>query len=289
MTESARPTYQLLIELAGPARVQVGRLGAFDFPAGRYVYTGSAKRNPEARLARHLSATKRLHWHIDYLLAAPTARVVGTLRFDEAECHINQRTDGRVLAPGFGATDCRAGCGSHLKFIGAVDAPWEAVPAAPHDADAIAAMALDISRRCYPPEVLTEAEVDMLWRLAYRPEALRADMARGAVYEWIEADGRAIGFLAYRVEAEGPRMRLGKLYVLPEYHGRGVGAWALARVQAIALNLGVQEISLYVFRKNERAVRAYRRAGFVIAGAEVTECEGGFRYDDYVMSCAIQP
>jgi Uri superfamily endonuclease len=289
MTESIRPTYQLLIELAGPARLQVGRLGAFGFPAGRYVYTGSAKRNPEARLARHLSAAKRLHWHIDYLLAAPVARVVGTLRFDEAECHVNQRTDGRVLVAGFGATDCRAGCGSHLKFIGAVDAPCQAVPAAPHDAEAIAAMALDISRRCYLPEVLTEAEVDVFWRLAYRPEALRADMARGAVYEWIETDGRAIGFLAYRVEAEERRMRLGKLYVLPEYHGRGAGAWALARVKAIALNVGVREISLYVFRKNERAVRAYRRAGFVVARAEVTECEGGFRYDDYVMRCAIQP
>ncbi|MGZ8216472.1 GNAT family N-acetyltransferase [Methylomagnum sp.] len=289
MTEAARPTYQLLIELAEPARVQVGRLGAFDFPAGRYVYTGSAKRHPEARLARHLSATKRLHWHIDYLLAAPGARVAGTLRFEAAECRVNQRTDGRVLVPGFGATDCRAGCGSHLKFLSAVDSPWGATPAAPHDVEAIAAMALDISRRCYLPQVLTETEVEVFWRLAYRPEALRADMARGAVYEWIEAGGRAIGFLAYRVESDGPRLRLGKLYVLPEYQGRGVGAWALARVKAIAGALGVREIYLYVFRRNERAVRAYRRAGFVIARAEVTECEGGFRYDDYVMSYALDP
>jgi Uri superfamily endonuclease len=110
------PTYQLLIRLAEPARIRIGRLGAFDFPAGRYVYTGSAKRNPEARIARHLSAVKRLHWHIDYLLTAPGARIVDVLRFDEPECDVNRRTPGRVPVPGFGASDCRAGCGGHLKY-----------------------------------------------------------------------------------------------------------------------------------------------------------------------------
>lgn len=287
MTEPPRPTYQLLIELTEPAHVQVGRLGGFDFPAGRYVYTGSAKRNPEARVARHLSATKRLHWHIDYLLSAPAARVVGTLRFEEAECAINQRTDGRALVPGFGASDCRAGCGSHLKFLSATEPTWSAVPAQPRDAEAIAAMALAIARCCYVPQVLTEAEAEAFWRLAYRPDALRADMARGAVYEWIESGGRAIGFLAYRLDANPQRLWLSKLYVLPEHQGRGVGAWALARVKAAAARLGVREINLYVFRKNERAVRTYSRAGFVIARAEVTECEGGFRYDDYVMRCGL--
>ncbi len=118
MNDSLLPTYQLLIRIAEPTRVQVGRLGAFDFPAGRYVYTGSAKTNPEARIARHLSALKRMHWHIDYLLAAPGAGIAGTLRFEEPECVVNQLTEGRVLIPRFGAGDCRSGCISHLKFLG---------------------------------------------------------------------------------------------------------------------------------------------------------------------------
>jgi Uri superfamily endonuclease len=118
MSAAVLPTYQLLIRLAEPVRIRVGRLGSFEFPAGRYVYTGSARRNPEARIARHLSAVKRLHWHIDYLLAAPGADVAGTLRFGETECEVNGRTLGRILVPGFGASDCRAGCGSHLTFLG---------------------------------------------------------------------------------------------------------------------------------------------------------------------------
>lgn len=117
MTDAAPITYQLLIRVAEPVRVRVGRLGEFDFPAGRYIYTGSAKRNPEARIARHLRALKRLHWHIDYLLGAPGVAVTGTLRFGEPECVVNQMTGGRILVPRFGSGDCRAGCSSHLKWL----------------------------------------------------------------------------------------------------------------------------------------------------------------------------
>lgn len=117
-TDPAFRTYQLLIEVTEVVCVRVGRLGTFDFPAGRYVYTGSALRNFEARVSRHLSETKKLHWHIDYLLAAPGVRVTGVLRHGQAECKINQQTRGEIVAIGFGASDCRAGCGSHLKRLG---------------------------------------------------------------------------------------------------------------------------------------------------------------------------
>lgn len=112
------PTYQLLIRLAHPVRVQVGRLGTFDFPAGRYVYTGSAKRHPAARIARHLAKAKRLRWHIDYLLAAPGAEVYAVLRHTAPECPTHQATGGLALVPRFGSSDCKAGCLSHLAFLG---------------------------------------------------------------------------------------------------------------------------------------------------------------------------
>jgi Uri superfamily endonuclease len=111
----AARTYQLLIEVAAPVRVAVGRFGEFTFPAGRYCYTGSAVRNFEARIRRHLSPVKKMRWHIDYLLAAPGVRIREVNRFCDDECPVNQRTAGEIPVPGFGASDCRAGCGSHLK------------------------------------------------------------------------------------------------------------------------------------------------------------------------------
>lgn len=111
-------TYQLYVRLARPLTgLVVGRLGVFDLPAGDYCYTGSARRNLEARLRRHLSREKALRWHIDYLLLAPGVSVWQVVRSATAECLLNQQTAGTVLIPGFGASDCRAGCGSHLKYL----------------------------------------------------------------------------------------------------------------------------------------------------------------------------
>jgi Uri superfamily endonuclease len=111
-------TYQLLIDVPEEVRIAVGRLGECVFPPGRYVYTGSARRNLEARLRRHLSPAKRPHWHIDYLLAAPGVRVASVARFATPECELNRRTLGTLPVARFGASDCRAGCGSHLKYQG---------------------------------------------------------------------------------------------------------------------------------------------------------------------------
>lgn len=111
-------TYQLVIHVARGIEVTVGRLGNITFAAGIYFYTGSAKRHFEARIERHLRREKRLHWHIDYLLTAPGVSVIEVLRSDTAECALNQATAGSILVPGFGATDCRNDCGSHLKYLG---------------------------------------------------------------------------------------------------------------------------------------------------------------------------
>ena len=113
-----KQSYQLRVLLTQDLRLVVGRLGSFNFPAGEYVYTGSARKNLEARVARHLAGAKKLHWHIDYLLASPNVRVVEVELSEVAECELNRGTAGTVLVPRFGATDCRSGCGSHLKYLG---------------------------------------------------------------------------------------------------------------------------------------------------------------------------
>jgi endonuclease-3 len=112
--------YTLLIGLDTAADVAVGALGTIQFDAGRYAYTGSAL-GPGgfARVDRHreLAAGKRdaRHWHVDYLLGHPDARVeaVVTSPGVDAECAVARAIEGREV-PGFGASDC--GCDSHLAF-----------------------------------------------------------------------------------------------------------------------------------------------------------------------------
>lgn len=111
-------SYQLHIRVKRPVRLRIGALGWLAFPAGEYLYTGSAKRGLAARVARHLRHVKRLRWHIDYLLVDPAVAVTQVSTSTRAECRWHQAVAGRVLHPGFGASDCRAGCLAHLKWTG---------------------------------------------------------------------------------------------------------------------------------------------------------------------------
>lgn len=109
--------YQLLIRLGQPMRICVGALGDCLFPAGCYVYTGSARRGLTQRISRHLRSHKRVHWHIDYLLAAAdsvTVFVLPDLTVSECRLHADL-SGGEAVIPGFGSSDCR--CRSHLAHF----------------------------------------------------------------------------------------------------------------------------------------------------------------------------
>lgn len=116
-TDNDSLSYRLYILVARRLRFVVGALGMIELAPGCYVYTGSAHRRPLARLRRHLSRDKRLRWHIDYLLVQPGVQIVDLTLHREAECAVNRATGGEVPVPGFGASDCRAGCGSHLRRL----------------------------------------------------------------------------------------------------------------------------------------------------------------------------
>jgi sugar fermentation stimulation protein A len=113
------------------SQVKVQRLGRCAFRPGWYVYTGSAKRNLEARLARHLRRQKRLHWHIDYLLDKAAVREVWVWPWDVgAECRTNRLIHRMATADypcrGFGASDCR--CRAHLVSFPSQPATPESRP-----------------------------------------------------------------------------------------------------------------------------------------------------------------
>lgn len=114
-------SYALHLALRAPVCLEVGRLGIFAFPAGDYVYLGSA-RGPgglRARLCHHARAAEHPHWHLDWLRrhavllggwAAP-----GSLNLECVWSQALLRLPGASIpVPGFGAADCRNRCPAHL-------------------------------------------------------------------------------------------------------------------------------------------------------------------------------
>lgn len=85
------------------------------------VKTGSAIRGLNARIDRHKRNIKRLHWHVDYLLSSKSAKItsVGVFEFREGgECALNKSIEGKHIVSGFGSSDCRNRCRSHLVYSG---------------------------------------------------------------------------------------------------------------------------------------------------------------------------
>ncbi|MBE0698753.1 MAG: DUF123 domain-containing protein, partial [Anaerolineaceae bacterium] len=62
-------SYALHLVLTGERSIRVGRLGEIVFPAGDYIYLGSAwgPGGLRARLAHHVRIASSPHWHIDWL------------------------------------------------------------------------------------------------------------------------------------------------------------------------------------------------------------------------------
>jgi len=112
-------TYILFIEVTGNKSILVGKLGRLGFKNGIYAYVGSARKGLEARIRRHLRKSKKLFWHIDYLLSQKDARVVEVwIGNGRRECRVARRIHDNVSSQvirNFGSSDCK--CPSHLFYL----------------------------------------------------------------------------------------------------------------------------------------------------------------------------
>lgn len=120
--ERGRGTYILVLELAAPTTITVGRLGTFPFAAGWYTYVGSAfgAGGLRGRLTHHLQHEKRLHWHVDYLAAQAVLREIWYLASETGYEHVwaamlKGMPESQIPVGRFGASDC--GCASHLFYF----------------------------------------------------------------------------------------------------------------------------------------------------------------------------
>ena len=123
-TSSLTECYSLLIKIEKKIALNVGRLGNFSFPKGYYVYTGRRRGGVTARIQRHMRREKHLRWHIDYLTSTAEAKIIKVIVYDskaEEECKINKviskMPKAEIPIPGFGNSDCRSGCRSHLVYF----------------------------------------------------------------------------------------------------------------------------------------------------------------------------
>lgn len=110
--------YCLIIRLNKKSTIKIGKkLGNIEFKKGYYVYVGSAMNSLEARIKRHLSDEKKLHWHIDYFLKeSEIEKVIYNISSKKIECELSQFIASKTYGiQDFGCSDCD--CESHLYYF----------------------------------------------------------------------------------------------------------------------------------------------------------------------------
>ena len=144
----------------------------------------------------------------------------------------------------------------------------------------VRAMAARIWHACYGG-MIPPAQIEHMLGWMYAPGTVRSELDSGVCWEWMEVDGRRAGYLSWEARREG--LDLHKVYLETEFHGRGLGQRMLRHVERRAAERGAPWVELRVNRANERALRAYRSAGYEWVGDDVRPIGGGFVMDDHIL------
>ena len=148
------------------------------------------------------------------------------------------------------------------------------------DLETIASLAGRIWRAHYP-SILSAEQIEYMLRWMYDVEELRRDRARGVTYDLLFEGERPLGFCAWE-ELPG-YLKLHKLYLEVAEHGRGLGSMLLRHVEDEARRRRLLKVVLGVNRRNEKAIRAYQRNGYVVREPLKTDIGRGFVMDDFIM------
>ncbi len=111
--------YCLQIRIDTKRILHIGSLGAIVFPAGYYIYVGSALGSGGlSRVSRHIrfyrAQSRKPKWHIDYLIMHAVLEKTFCAETEERlECILSSAVDGDCV-PRFGCSDCD--CESHLYY-----------------------------------------------------------------------------------------------------------------------------------------------------------------------------
>lgn len=116
-------TYALVLHLSRATEIDVGKLGKSIFPAGYYIYVGSAlgPGGLAGRLRRHSRSTVspgwQAKWHVDYLRHYTKTAAVWVMQQSTRREHdwagaIQELPGVMITMPGFGSSDCS--CPAHL-------------------------------------------------------------------------------------------------------------------------------------------------------------------------------
>lgn len=154
------------------------------------------------------------------------------------------------------------------------------------DIPAIAELARAIWRE-HHVKFVSAGQVEYMLRNKYTAAELAPYV--GGTDRWLDVlrvGGTIAGFLRC-MRTDPGELKLEEIYVSQTLRGTGMGRTLLALAESRARELGCSFVILYVNRANDTAVRAYRRAGFVVRRELVVDIGSGYVMDDFLMAKSL--
>jgi len=157
-------------------------------------------------------------------------------------------------------------------------------PLSSNDIETVATLARIVWQDAYPG-IISQAQIDFMLEQRYEPRRLHAELAMPEVW-WVKAtlDGELVAFASSLMTATPCEMKLDKIYVDPARQRLGLGRRLIAHAAQRALAQGCSTLILAVNKRNERAIAAYRKHGFVVREAVCVDIGNDFVMDDFIMA-----
>ena len=129
--------------------------------------------------------------------------------------------------------------------------------------------------------IIGKAQVSYMLEKFQSKKAITEQIENGFLYFLIKNNNEHIGYIG--VLPEENRLFLSKLYIASAERGKGHGRKAIKFLEALAIEKGLNKISLTVNRNNSATVKTYKKLGFEIRGSIVQDIGKNFVMDDYKM------
>jgi RimJ/RimL family protein N-acetyltransferase len=127
--------------------------------------------------------------------------------------------------------------------------------------------------------IIGEGQVAYMLEKFQSNAAISGQIKDGTLYYLILFDTKPAGYIS--VYKKNNSLFLSKFYVKKSLRGMGIGKTAMAFIDAIALELECDSISLTVNKNNTNSIKAYEKLGFVNQGPLVIDIGGGYIMDDF--------
>ena len=133
--------------------------------------------------------------------------------------------------------------------------------------------------------ILSAPQIPYMMDMMYAPAVLARELASGVRWEIVLVDASPAGYLSWSACPDRPETaKLHKVYLSSRWHGLGLGQAMLDHAADCCRSEGFRHVLLAVNKRNDHAIRAYRRNGFAIVESVCNDIGGGFVMDDFLMA-----